>query len=90
MQFSTATLGHECGKKLTLATRTSKCSATSFLRSYLLQLRLDLLPCVPEYLDGCLGHLFILHLQTLKQGLVGLRRVECCGVGERQHLQNAK
>lgn len=63
---------------------------TSFLRSYLLQLRLNLLPGVPEYLDGCLGHLFILHLQTLKQRLVGLCRMERCGVGEWQDLPNAK
>lgn len=65
-------------------------SATSFLRSYLLQLRLNLLPSVPEYLDGSLCHLFILHLQTLKERLVGLCRVERSGVGERQDLQNFK
>lgn len=52
------------------------------LRSDLLQLRLDLLSRVPEDLDGGLGHLVVLHLQTLEQGLVGLRRVERSGVSE--------
>lgn len=59
-------------------------------RSYLRQLRLDLLPGVPEDLDGGLGHLVILHLQALQQGLVRLGRVEGGGMGERQHLRGER
>ena len=56
------------------------------VRSDVRQLRLDLVPGVPEDLDGRLGHLVVLHLEALQQGLVRLGRVEGGGVGERQHL----
>lgn len=56
------------------------------VRSNVWHLRLDLVPGVPEDLDGRLGHLVVLHLEALEQRLVGLGRVEGGRVGERQHL----